>query len=97
MDGVIATNTTVSRPELRSKHQEEKGGLSGSPLRVLSEVILEKIVRRVDGRVPVISAGGIMNPEDAGRRLDMGAALVQVYTGLVYRGPGLVRQIVRSL
>jgi dihydroorotate dehydrogenase len=97
MDGVIATNTTVSRPELRSRHQEEKGGLSGSPLRVCSELMLEKIVRRVGGRVPVVSAGGIMSPEDAKRRLDMGAALVQVYTGLVYRGPGLVREIIRFL
>jgi dihydroorotate dehydrogenase len=97
MDGVIATNTTVSRPELRSRHQEERGGLSGSPLRVCSEVMLEKIVRRIDGRIPVVSTGGIMSPGDAKRRLDMGAALVQVYTGLVYRGPGLVREIIRSL
>jgi len=97
MDGVIATNTTISRPELRSAKRDETGGLSGSPLRAGSEVMLEKIVRRVDGRIPVVSAGGIMGPEDAKRRLDMGATLVQVYTGLVYRGPGLVREIVRSL
>ena len=97
MDGVIATNTTIARPELRSKHREETGGLSGSPLRVRSEAMLEKIVQRVDARIPIVSAGGIMSPEDAKRRLDLGAALVQVYTGLVYRGPGLVRQIIRSL
>jgi len=97
MDGVIATNTTIARPELRSKHRGETGGLSGSPLRVQSEAMLEKIVRRVDGRVPVVSVGGIMSPEDAKRRLDMGATLVQVYTGMIYRGPGLVRKIVRSL
>ena len=97
MDGVIATNTTIARPELRSKYREETGGLSGSPLRVASEAMLAKIVRRVDGRIPIVSAGGIMSPEDAKRRLDMGAALVQVYTGLVYRGPGLVREIIRSL
>jgi dihydroorotate dehydrogenase len=60
-------------------------------------VILEKIVRYVDGRVPIVSAGGIMHPEDAKRRLDMGATLVQVYTGLIYRGPGFVREIVKSL
>jgi len=97
MDGVIATNTTISRPDLRSAKREETGGLSGSPLRAASEEMLEKIVQRVDGKVPVVSAGGIMGPYDAKRRLDMGAALVQVYTGLVYRGPGLVREIVRFL
>ena len=97
MDGVIATNTTVARSTLRSKHRGETGGLSGSPLRVQSEAMLEKIVKRVNGQVPIVSVGGIMNPEDAKRRLDMGAALVQVYTGLIYRGPGLVREIINSL
>jgi dihydroorotate dehydrogenase len=97
MDGVIATNTTIARPELRSKHRGETGGLSGGPLRASSEAMLEKIVRRVDGSIPILSAGGIMSPEDAKRRLGMGAALVQVYTGLVYRGPELVREIIRSL
>lgn len=97
MDGIIAANTTIARPELRSKHQVETGGLSGSPLRVQSEAMLEKIARRMDGRIPIVSVGGIMNPDDAKRRLDMGAALVQIYTGLIYRGPGLVREIVRSL
>lgn len=97
MDGVIATNTTIARPELRSKNRGETGGLSGGPLRASSEAMLEKIVRRVDGSIPIVSAGGIMSPEDAKRRLGMGAALVQVYTGLVYRGPGLVREIIRAL
>ncbi len=97
MDGVIATNTTIAREGLRSAHREETGGLSGSPLRVQSEAMLEKIVRRVGGKVPIVSVGGIMNPEDAKRRLDMGAALVQLYTGLVYRGPGLVKAILQSL
>jgi len=97
MDGVIATNTTIARPELRSKHREETGGLSGSPLRVQSEAMLEKIVQRVDAKIPIISVGGIMSPEDAKRRLDMGATLIQIYTGLVYRGPGLVKAILQSL
>jgi dihydroorotate dehydrogenase len=97
MDGVIATNTTLARDGLRSAHRAETGGLSGSPLRVRSEAMLEKTVRRVNGKVPVVSVGGIMCPEDAKRRLDMGAALVQVYTGLIYRGPGLVREIVRGI
>lgn len=97
MDGVIATNTTLAREGLKSPSWEESGGLSGSPLRARSEAMLEKIVRRLDGRLPVVSSGGIMTPADAKRRLDKGASLVQVYTGLVYAGPGLVRRIVRTL
>jgi dihydroorotate dehydrogenase len=97
MDGIVATNTTLEREGLRSKHRTESGGLSGSPLKVRSETLLGKIVRLVDGRVPIVSVGGIMDPKDAKRRLDMGAALVQVYTGLIYRGPGLVREIVDAL
>ncbi len=97
MDGVIATNTTLERAGLHSRHQGETGGLSGSPLRVRSETVLAQVVKRLDGRVPVVSAGGIMGPEDAKRRLEMGAALVQVYTGLIYAGPGLVQKIIRAV
>lgn len=97
MDGIIATNTTLSREGVRSRHQGEAGGLSGSPLRGRSEAVLSRVVRLVDGRVPVVSAGGIMNPDDARKRLAVGASLVQLYTGLIYRGPGLVREIVRAL
>ena len=97
MDGVIATNTTLGREGLKSKYREESGGLSGRPLTLLSETVLAKTVERLGGRIPVVSVGGIMSPEDARRRLDMGAALVQLYTGLVYAGPGLVRKIVKSL
>lgn len=97
MDGVITTNTTLVRDGLRSTRQGEAGGLSGSPLRVRSEAVLGQVVKRVDGKIPIVSAGGIMNPEDAKRRLDMGAALVQVYTGLIYRGPRLVKEIVQAL
>jgi dihydroorotate dehydrogenase len=97
MDGIIATNTTLERPGLRSKDRNESGGLSGRPLGAQSEAVLQKIVRRVNNEIPIISAGGIMAPDDAKRRLDQGAALVQVYTGLVYRGPGLVKEIVKSL
>ncbi len=97
MDGVIATNTTLARGGVRSKYAVETGGLSGSPLRVQSEALLAKIVRRVNGRVPVISVGGIMSPEDVKRRLEMGAALVQIYTGLVYGGPGLVKAMLQRL
>jgi len=97
MDGVIATNTTLGREGLSSKLSEESGGLSGRPLRVRSEAVLVEVVKRVAGRIPVISVGGIISPEDARRRLDLGAALVQVYTGLVYAGPGLIKQIVERL
>lgn len=97
MDGVIVTNTTLGREGLRSTLREESGGLSGRPLTVRSEAVLRQTLKRLNGEIPVVSAGGIMCPEDAKRRLEMGAALVQVYTGLVYRGPALVRQIVQSL
>lgn len=97
MDGVILTNTTLAREGLRSAHRGERGGLSGSPLRERSEALLRSAAQRLAGAVPVVSAGGIMNAEDAKRRLDLGAALVQVYTGLVYRGPGLIKQMVKAL
>jgi dihydroorotate dehydrogenase len=97
MDGVIATNTTLERTGLRSQHQTETGGLSGSPLRLRSEAVLRQVLKMLDGRLPVVSVGGIMTPEDAKRRLDMGAALVQVYTGLIYAGPGLVQKIIRAV
>jgi dihydroorotate dehydrogenase len=97
MDGVIATNTTLARAGLRSHHQNETGGLSGAPLRSQSETMLGQVLKRLAGRIPVIRVGGIMSPADAKRRLDMGAALVQIYTGLIYAGPGLVQKILRGI
>ena len=97
MDGIIVTNTTLAREGLRSSYQAENGGLSGRPLGRRSETVLQDVVRRVNGAVPVVSVGGIMSPEDAKRRLGMGAALAQIYTALLYCGPGLVRDIVRVL
>ncbi|MBK8823285.1 MAG: quinone-dependent dihydroorotate dehydrogenase [Anaerolineales bacterium] len=97
MDGIIVTNTTLGRDGLKSDLKGESGGLSGSPLTVKSEAVLYQTLKRVNGAVPIVSAGGIMNPEDAKRRLEMGAALVQIYTGLIYRGPGLVKQILQAL
>jgi dihydroorotate dehydrogenase len=93
MDGIIVTNTTLTRDGLRSKHWGETGGLSGSPLRLRSEAVLSQMVKRVGGKIPIVSVGGIMNPEDAKRRLDLGATLIQIYTGLIYQGPGLVKKI----
>jgi dihydroorotate dehydrogenase len=97
MDGIIATNTTVERLGLRSSYRNETGGLSGKPLKALSEAMLQGIVKRVNGEIPVVSVGAIMNPEDAKRRLDMGATLIQIYTGMVYYGPGMVKAIARFL
>lgn len=97
VDGIIATNTTISRDGLRSARASEGGGLSGAPLTARSQASLEAIIRRLDGALPVIAVGGIMCADDAKARLDAGASLVQLYTGLIYAGPGLARQIVASL
>lgn len=97
MDGIIVTNTTLAREGLRSNLKGESGGLSGSPLNVKSEAVLRQTVKRVNGEIPIVSVGGIMSPADAKRRLEYGAALVQVYTGLIYCGPGLVKRIVRAI
>lgn len=94
MDGIIVTNTTLARQGLRSRHKDESGGLSGSPLRERSEEVLRQVVKRVDGSLPVVSVGGIMTPADTKRRLELGATLIQLYTGLIYRGPGLVKKII---
>ncbi|HJR80095.1 MAG TPA: quinone-dependent dihydroorotate dehydrogenase [Anaerolineales bacterium] len=96
MDGIIATNTTVGREGLRSKHRGETGGLSGRPLRARSEAVLRQAMKLVNGKIPIVSAGGIMTPEDAKHRLDLGATLIQLYTGLIYHGPGLVKKILEQ-
>lgn len=93
MDGVIVTNTTLGREGLTSYHRGESGGLSGKPLQARSESVLRQTVTRIDGKIPIVSVGGIMNPDDAKRRLEMGATLIQMYTGLVYWGPDLVKKI----
>ena len=97
MDGIIVTNTTLGREGLMSTLKGESGGLSGSPLRAGSEAVLHQTVKSVNGAIPIVSVGGIMNPDDAKKRLDMGATLIQIYTGLIYRGPRLVQEILRSL
>lgn len=93
MDGVIINNTTLSRPPLRSKYAQETGGLSGVPLTALSLEMTRLVARKLNGRLPIVASGGIMNADDARARLDAGATLLQVYTGLIYEGPGLVKQI----
>ena len=95
MDGIIVTNTTLAREGLRSKHRDETGGLSGTPLRLRSEAVLCQVVQLLNGKIPIVSVGGIMSPDDAKRRLDLGASLIQLYTGLIYQGPGLVKKILK--
>ena len=97
MDGVIATNTTISREGLRSPLGAESGGLSGYPLTSRSREMVNLIYRKTSGNLPIVGVGGIMNPDDAKAMLEAGATLIQIYTGLIYAGPGLVKQIVQSL
>jgi dihydroorotate dehydrogenase len=97
MDGVIATNTTLSREGLQSPLASEAGGLSGEPLRQLSTQVVQEICRRTAGKLPVIGVGGISSAAHVQEKLDAGAALVQVYTGLIYEGPGMVRKILGEL
>lgn len=98
MDGVIATNTTLSRDAVKGlKHAEEMGGLSGSVLTQRSLEVTRDLVKYLDGAMPVISVGGIDSAEAAQARLDAGASLVQVYSALIYQGPQLVKDIVTGL
>jgi dihydroorotate dehydrogenase len=98
LDGVIATNTTVSRAGVAGlRHAGESGGLSGAPLRDASTAVIRKLARVLDGALPIIGAGGVMGADDARAKLAAGASLVQVYTGLIYRGPQLIGEILRAL
>lgn len=98
IDAVIATNTTNQRPStLRCQSvAAETGGLSGAPLRELSNSALKRLLRALDGRIPVIAAGGITSADDAVEKLRLGASLVQIYTGFIYHGPQLIDQCVRA-
>jgi dihydroorotate dehydrogenase len=97
VDGVIATNTTISREGVDSPVGSEAGGLSGAPLRQRSTAMIREIHQRTAGKLPIIGVGGIMSIDDARAKLDAGAVLVQVYTGMIYRGPGLAGEIVDGL
>ena len=98
-DGIIATNTTLSRNGLRSPQPlcAEAGGLSGQPLRARSTEIIRYIHQHTEGKLPIIGVGGINSAAAALEKLDVGATLVQVYTGLIYEGPGLVAAINRGV
>lgn len=97
IDGVIATNTTLSREGVPSYAQALKGGLSGAPLTARSTEVIRYISKRTEGKLPIIGVGGIMTPRDALDKLDAGATLIQLYTGMIYAGPGLVREINRAM
>jgi dihydroorotate dehydrogenase len=97
ISGIIATNTTVSRPGLSSPHRDEVGGLSGAPLNALSMATLRTVVQLTDRRVPIISVGGISSAEDVYARLKAGASAVQIYTAMVYSGPAVVAQLTWGL
>lgn len=98
IDAVIATNTTTARDGVEGlRHANEAGGLSGAPLRPRALATLRTLVAALDGALPVIAVGGIMSGQDARERIAAGASLVQLYTGLIYRGPALVEECVRAL
>lgn len=93
IDGVVATNTTISRPSTARSNANEVGGLSGAPLAELALRAIRTLKAASDGRLPIIGVGGIMSANDAVNVLRAGADLVQIYTGLIYAGPSLVREV----
>jgi dihydroorotate dehydrogenase len=97
IDALIISNTTVSRPGLRSKHSVEAGGLSGAPLKSLALQALRNFRRASGGQLPLIGVGGIATADDAWQRIRAGASLVQLYSAMVYEGPGIARRIAKGL
>ena len=97
VDAIIIANTTVSRPPLKSRHAGEAGGLSGAPLKPLALDALRRFRRASGGAMPLIGVGGIASADDAWERIRAGASLVQLYTAMVYEGPGIARRIAHGL
>jgi dihydroorotate dehydrogenase len=98
IDGVIATNTTLSRDAVKGmQNADETGGLSGAPVRDKSTVVIQQLSQRLQGALPIIGVGGILSGADAVEKIAAGASLVQVYSGLIYKGPQLVRDICKTL
>lgn len=99
IDGVIATNTTIERKNLKSDlvQTEEKGGLSGKPLKDRSTYVIRFLAERSNKAFPIIGVGGIHSPQDALEKLEAGADLVQLYTGFIYEGPSLIKRINRAI
>jgi len=98
IDGVIATNTTLSREGVENlPHGEEPGGLSGAPLRDRSTAVIRRLAAELQGALPIIGVGGILSGADAAEKIDAGASLVQIYSGLIYRGPALVSECATAI
>jgi dihydroorotate dehydrogenase len=97
IDALIVGNTTVSRPPLKSRHADEQGGLSGEPLKPLALSALRLFRNASAGEIPLIGVGGIANAEDAWERIRAGASLIQLYSAMVYEGPGIARRIAAGL
>lgn len=97
VDGIIATNTTLSRSGLTSPHAQQAGGLSGRPLFERSTVVLAKLYRATDGSIPIIGVGGVSSADDAWEKIRAGASAVQIYSALIYHGFSLVTQIAKAL
>ena len=95
--GVIATNTTIDREGLYSTSAQESGGLSGKPLTVRSTEVIRYLSQKSNKAFPIIGVGGIHSPQDAKDKLEAGASLVQLYTGFIYEGPGIVKRICKAL
>lgn len=101
LDGLVATNTTISREQLLTRNTKLEtigpGGLSGLPLKHRSTEIVKYICEKTNGKIPVIASGGIFTGEDANEKIDAGASLIQVWTGFIYEGPGIVKNIHNSI
>ena len=98
VDGVIATNTTIARDAVSGMaYSNEAGGLSGRPLCAQATAVVRSLAKALDGALPIIGVGGILSGSDAKEKIDAGATLVQIYTGLIYRGPELVGDCARAL
>ncbi len=98
IDGVIATNTTLARDAVQGMpHGEEKGGLSGPPVRNQSTIVIQQLSKQLQGAVPIIGVGGISSGADAVEKIAAGASLVQVYSGLIYKGPALINDVCKTL
>ena len=101
LDGLVATNTTISRENLRSTNSTVlkigAGGLSGMPLKQKSNDIIKYISQKTNGKIPIVASGGIFTALDAKERLHSGAALIQVWTGFIYEGPSIVKKICNGI
>src|SRR5205823_3321101 len=98
IDGLVCTNTTVDRNMIAgAAHAEEAGGLSGKPLFDKATSVLRGLAQRLGSKTPLIGVGGILNGADAAAKIAAGASLVQFYSGMVYRGPALIRESVEAI